>query len=162
MTDITEPRHEPVEESQPLSFTTNPDGFPLTAEFARVMIKMVRRIRPAWSSKALAEALDQVREQDPNTTYLALIAAARNPAVTNPATITHHGVWWEAAETFPPRPEPAVVVQPMMSRRERKEGGFTSKLDDPAFKAAREAARAKKDKVARERGGHLITEDNMR
>lgn len=160
--DVTAPRREPVEAAQPLTFATDPTGHPVTADMARGLIAAVRTIRPGWKSRQIAEALDQVRDQDPVAVTLALIAAARNPNVTHPGVVASNGVWWDAAETYPPRPEPAPVVKPMMTRRERKERGFTSFLDDPSNAALREKARADAIKEARARGGHVITEESLR
>lgn len=156
MTDITEPRRESPE---PLSFATEPDNHAVTADMALQWIKMIRIDRPSWSSRAIAEALDQMRDENPSTVLLTLIAAARNPNVTTPDVILRNGVWRDAAEAYPPRPAPEVKVLPMMTARERKARGFTSFLDDPKMAALRQSEHEKTVKAARERGGHVIEEN---
>lgn len=158
--DTSETRHEA---HHPLSFTTDPKGYPVTADMARGLMATVRTIRPGWSWNDMATALDQCRDQDPVELTLAFIAAAMNPNVQHPDVIVRAGRWWDAAKTYPPAPEPHVEpVVNLADRRERKERGYESRLEDPAFQEAREKARKIAEDEARARGGYVITEESLR
>lgn len=156
-TDITEPRHEAAEGPKELTFKTDPDGRNLTARMARGIIDTVRTVRPEWSVADLAAALDECRDSDPVETNLALIAAALNPNVTTPYVIIHHGVWWEAAAVFPPKPAPEVQMVPLPSRKDRKATGGIRATD--LFQRNYTTARTKRIQEAKARGGTVIEGD---
>jgi hypothetical protein len=103
----------------------------ITREQAGALADMTRVFRPAWDTRAIVSAIEEVRHQDARAIAWALITVALNPQMRTPKTLTFEGDHWRA-------PTPASRPQPHVRED-------TTELTDTGrahIEAARQTARA--------------------
>jgi hypothetical protein len=77
----------------------------ITREQAGALAEMVRAFRPAWDTRAITDAIAEVRHQEPRAIAWALISVAQNPEMRTPKALTFEGDHWRApTPTSKPRP----------------------------------------------------------
>ena len=87
----------------------------ITREQAGALAEMTRVFRPAWDTRAITDAIAEVRHQEPRAIAWALISVACDPQFRTPKALTFEGDHWRAptptskARPFVREPAPEVT-----------------------------------------------------
>lgn len=106
--DRTEPRRH-MEQPHPLTFQTDPDRGPITANYAAKLIHAVIVERPDWTFNDVAAALDDCRDEQIPDLRRAVFTIADRPGST-PEEIARTGTHWDAAPIPQEAPAPPTAI----------------------------------------------------